>query len=150
MPKEERILYSDANGVRIGTVNAVFGQHKYATRNIEAALLASEAVIRWPGYAVMAVGIAAGFYGLLGDNTTWLLIGVAGLASGTLNLARKKQNYAVRLFTPRGAVLVLASRDKAYIQTVVDAVHRAMEAAKAPSEALRESLPPEGEGESLP
>ena len=147
MAKEERILYSDANGVRIGTVNAVFGQHKYATRNIEAALLASEAVIRWPGYAVMAVGIAAGFYGLLGDNTTWLLIGVAGLASGTLNLARKKQNFAVRLFTTKGAVLVLASRDKAYIQTVVDTVHRATEAARAPGADRENALPAQGEEE---
>ena len=138
MPREERILYSDANGVRVGTVNAVFGKYRYATRNIEAAILASEAVVRWPGYAVMAVGVACGFYGLLSDTTTWLLIGVAGLASGTLNLARKKQNYAVRLIIPKGPVLVLASRNKAYIQTVVAAVQRAMEAARAPAEAERQ------------
>jgi hypothetical protein len=127
MPREERIFYSDANGIRIGELNAVFGPNKYSTRNIQSALLARERVVRWPGYLVMLIGMAIMAYGML-TSFAWTLVGFAGVMSGTINLARKKDNYAIRLVTNKGPVLVLASRDKAYIQTVVDSIHRALAA----------------------
>ena len=135
MPKEERIYYSDSNNVRIGAMTAVFGQYRYATRNIEALSLAEESVIRWPAYAVMLVGVVALVYGTLTGNTTWLLIGVAGIGSGLLNFARKKRTYALRIVTPKGPVLVLAAKDRAYVQRVLAGLERAVNDAQRPAPA---------------
>src|SRR5690606_23667631 len=123
----------DANGVRIGSVNAVFGRHRYSVRNSEAVSLAEERLVRWPAYLVVPVGLVCLFFRIFWRWPTSILIRAAGNLSGVLHLARKKPTYAARIITPKGPVLVVAAKDKAYVQRVIDALDRAIRDTQHPA-----------------
>ena len=125
----ERNLYSDANGIRIGTDKAVFGDYTYAVRDISSVSMMSDRGVIWPGITVLLVGTALLIYGAL-FSPSWLIVGLAGAFSGSWNLQRKrkKARFGVRLLTPKGSAYVFASRDRQYVQRIIDAVKRAMEA----------------------
>ncbi len=136
MVNEERIYYSDANGVSVGTANVIFGKYKYATHNIESVGLVQRGAPRWPGLAIVLVGLGCLVYAAFSDPT-WYLVGAAGIISGAFNLWRKKPNFALQVITPRGPVLVLASRQKRYVETVMAALVRAMDASSSARAAQR-------------
>ena len=127
---DERVFYSDANHIRVGTRDAVFGNHKYGTRNIESVSIATQERRIWPG--VMAF-IAAGILIVIGYMTTstqWVLMGAASFTGGTFFFKRRKHTYGVRIVTSKGPVLVLASKQKSYVDDVKFAIERAIEATR--------------------
>ncbi|MDA1035292.1 MAG: DUF6232 family protein [Chloroflexi bacterium] len=128
---DERVFYSDANHIRVGTREAVFGNHKYGTRNIESVGIATQERRIWPG--VMAF-IAAGILITLGyvtNSTQWIFMGAASFTGGTFFFRRRKITYGVRIVTNKGPVLVLASKQKPYVDDVKLAIERAIEATRA-------------------
>ena len=125
----ERTLYADANGVRIGTTQLVFGQHSYATRNVSSANVVTEERRRWPGSAMMGVGGVLLVIGFL-SSPTLLLFGAVAFASGSFYFSRRRPTYAVRIVTSQGAALVLASRQRAYVESVRGAIVRAIDEAR--------------------
>ena len=128
---DERTYFANANGVRIGTSRLVFGSTAYATRNVTSASILREGPPMWPGYLVMAIGGVMFFYGLLAGSV-WGFIGVAGIMSGQFNLLRRRAKlaYGIRIVTPKGPVIALASRNRTYIQQVTTAVLKAVAAAE--------------------
>ena len=128
---EERVFYADANGVRISASRLVFGSHTYATRNVSSAFFIEERGITWPAYLVIVGGLGLLAWGALG-SPTWGVVGFLGIVSGLFNLSRKKRrrNYSIRLTTAKGPVLVLASRNRAYVDRIVPALHKAMALAR--------------------
>jgi hypothetical protein len=73
-------------------------------------------------------------------------VGAVAVLSGSLNLARKRSRYGIRITTQRGPVNVLASRDQRYVEVVADALLRAISAAHQSRETEREE-PEDGAGE---
>jgi hypothetical protein len=126
----ERIFYSDANGVRIGTTRAVFGKHQYGIRNITSVSIASERRRLWPGIMVMVIGVGALIAGLIMDSFEVMIVGAGGFFGGTMYFRRRKPTYAVRIVTNRGPVLVLASRQKWYVEQVKTAIQRSIDIAR--------------------
>ncbi len=124
------VFHMDANGVRISVDRAVFAEHVYATRNISSVVTVTDAGVRWPGKIMLALGLALIVAGLVISHTITLMFGAVAVLSGSLNLARKRPKYGVRIVTRRGPVYVLASQDKPYAETVSAALRRAVEAAR--------------------
>ena len=134
------VFHIDANGVRISVDRAVFAEHAYATRNIQSVVTVTDKGIRWPGMTMLFVGfglVAAGF--AIGHTIT-LMFGAVAILSGSLNLARKRPKYGVRIVTQRGPVYVLASQDKPYVETVSAALRKAVDASRR----RREAAPADG------
>ena len=132
------IFHMDANGVRISAHRSVFGEHTYATRNISAVDRIEDKGVRWPGIGTLTIGFVALAAGLALQHTFTLLIGAVAVLSGSLNLARKRPKYGLRITTQRGPVYVLASMDKHYVETVADALLRAVSVAHRAREASRD------------
>jgi hypothetical protein len=123
----ERNLYSDANGIRIGTVTAVFGDYSYPVRDISFVSRVLQRGIIWPGVAVLIVSTILLIVGAF-TNPNLMVVGAAGAFSGSWNLQRKRKKtlFGVRLLTPSGGAYVFASRDSQYVDRVVEAVKHAM------------------------
>ena len=119
----------DANGVRISAQRAVFAEHAYAPRNIRSVDRVEDKGIRWPGMGMLFLGFGIMIAGLILQHTITLMVGAVAVMSGSLNLARKKPRYGIRITTQRGPVYVLASRDKRYVEVVSDALLRAISVA---------------------
>ncbi|MEX2598394.1 MAG: DUF6232 family protein [Dehalococcoidia bacterium] len=125
---EERVFYSDANGIRIGSRNVEFGEYKYATRNVEAAYVVRQKMLRWPAFLIIAIGVGLFGYGFVSGDPIWFVVGMAGLVSGVINLSRKKRDHGVRLITAKGPVMVFATPEKAYAEKVLFSMRQAIEA----------------------
>ena len=132
------VFHMDANGVRISAQRAVFAEHAYAPRNISGVDRIEDKGVRWPGQATLALGFIIIAVGLFLQHTITLMVGAVAVMSGSLNLARKKPRYGIRITTQRGPVYVLASRDQRYVEVVADALLRAVSAAHRSREAARE------------
>ncbi len=128
---DERVFYADANRNRIGTREAVFGNHKYGTRNIQSVSIATQERRIWPGVmAMIAAGIliAAGY---ITNSLQWVFMGAASFTGGTFFFRRRRPTYAVRIVTNKGSALVLATKQKHYVDQVKLAIERAIEATRA-------------------
>ncbi len=121
----ERVFYTDANGIRIGTAHAAFGERTYATRDIRSVSLARDRPTRWPGVLVLFLGTGVLVWGAM-FNSTWMLVGAAGAFSGSLYVRRRKTTYGVRVVTDDGPAIAFTSSNRRYVDQVVTAVRRAM------------------------
>jgi len=125
---DERVFYSDANHIRVGTRAAVFGNHKYGTRNIESVSIATEERRIWPGVLAIIGAAVLITIGYIGNSVQWVFMGAASFTGGTFFFRRRKATYGVRIVTNKGPALVLASRQKSYVDDVKFAIERAIEA----------------------
>ena len=132
------VFHMDANGVRISAHRSVFGEHTYATRNIQSVDRVEDKGVRWPGIGTLFIGFVIMAVGLVLQHTITLVIGAVAVTSGSLNLARKRPRYGIRITTQRGPVYVLASRDKRYVEVVADALLRAISVAHRAREAAHD------------
>lgn len=126
----ERSFYTDANGIRITDRQLAFPKHSYAPRNVSAVRVVRHRGVIWPGLMVLFAGFGIMAWGALGNDWTVMFIGIAGMASGTFNLSRKRPAFGILLTTSKGPVYVLASRDKRYTDTLAAAVSKAISAAR--------------------
>ncbi len=124
------VFHMDANGVHISVDRAVFADHKYATRNISAVSTVMDRGNRWPGRITLGIAFVLITAGFVIDSMPVMFLGAAAVLSGSLNLARKKSQYGLRIRTQRGPVYVLASSDKHYVEIVSGALQRAMSDAR--------------------
>jgi membrane-bound ClpP family serine protease len=129
----ERVYYSDANGIRIGTEKAVFGKHTYTTRRIESVSIVRQTRWQTPGIIMMVLGVVLLPIGWFLGNSSVLLVGAVGFLSGTFYFRRKRPTFGVRIVTNRGSSFVLATFQKFYAEQVREAVLRAMEGTRTGS-----------------
>ncbi|MDE2836923.1 MAG: DUF6232 family protein [Chloroflexota bacterium] len=134
------VFHMDANGVRISAHRSVFGEHTYATRNIQSVDRVEDKGVRWPGMGTLFIGLVIVAVGFVLQHTITLMIGAVAVLSGSLNLSRKRPRYGIRITTQRGPVYVLASRDKRYVELVADALLRAVSVAHRGRTTEREEL----------
>lgn len=138
------VFHMDANGVRISAQRAVFAEHAYAPRNIRSVDRVEDKGVRWPGIFTMVLGFVIIGVGFIMQHTITVLIGAVAVMSGSLNLARKRPRYGIRITTQRGPVYVLASGDKRYVEVVSNALLRAISVAHQARRTTREE-PEDGE-----
>ena len=127
---DERVYYADANHIRIGTREAVFGEHKYGTRNIRSASIATQERRLWPGVLAVIAAVILIAMGYITNSVQWVFMGAASFTGGTFFFRRRKPTYAVRIVTNKGAVLVLATKQKHYADEVRLAIGRAIDATR--------------------
>ena len=141
------VFHMDANGVSISARRAVFAEHAYAPRNIRSVDRVEDKGIRWPGMGMLFLGFGIMIAGLILQHTITLMVGAVAVMSGSLNLARKKPRYGIRITTQRGPVYVLASRDQRYVEVVADALLRAVSVAHQGRVSAREEIEDGSSGE---
>ena len=132
----DHLFHMDANGVRISADRAKFGQHTYATRNISGLSSVTDRGNRIPGRITLVIGFTLIVTGFVIAHTITMAFGAVAILSGSLNLARKRPKFGLRITTQRGPVNVLAAADKRYVETVSKALLKAMSTAREAS-ALR-------------
>jgi hypothetical protein len=121
----ERIFYSDSNGIRIGTTEMTFAAHKYGTRNVSSASIETESRRKWPGMMMMVIGWALLVGGFWADSFQTMMMGAAGFAGGS---------FYLRLNTGKGPVFVVASRRKEFLEQIKEAVDRSIDASRSSSQ----------------
>jgi hypothetical protein len=131
----ERVYYSDANGIRVGNREMVFGDKRYAPRNVTSSAIATERRRTWPGYMMMLAGAAIMGYAISQVDYSVAMLGVAAFLGGSFYIRRRRPTYALQLTTAKGPVLVVASKNKAFLDGIKGAVDKAIAAAQAPREA---------------
>jgi hypothetical protein len=130
----ERIFYSDSNGIRIGTTEMTFAAHKYGTRNVSSASIETESRRKWPGIMIMVIGWALLVGGFWADSFQTMMMGAAGFAGGSFYFSRRKPTYGLRLNTRKGPVFVVASRRKEFLEQIKEAVDRSIDASRSSSQ----------------
>lgn len=127
----ERVFYSDSNGIRVGTAQMVFAKHRYRTRDVASASIETERRRRWPGITMMVLGAIVLGFGLTVDAYQTSMMGAAAFAGGTFYFSRRKPTYGLRLNTEKGPVFVVASRNKLFLEQVKEAVDRSIDISRA-------------------
>jgi len=127
----ERVFYSDSNGIRLGTAEIVFAKHRYRTRDVASASIETEGRRRWPGITMMVLGAAVLGLGLLVDAQQTSIMGAAAFAGGTFYFSRRKPTYGLRLNTAKESVFVVASRNKLFLGQVKEGIDRSIDASRA-------------------
>jgi hypothetical protein len=105
-----------------------FANQKFGTRNVSSASIETENRRRWPGIMMMVVGAAILVAGFASGSSQTMLMGAAGFMGGSMYFTRRKPKYGLRLNTSKGPVFVLASRNKAFMDQVKEAVDRSIDA----------------------
>ena len=128
----DRVYYSDVNGIRIGNRELVFGDRKWSPKNVGSASIATERRRAWPGYMMMVIGAIIMGYAIVNIDYSFGFMGVAGFLGGSFYIRRRRPTYALQLVTSKGPVLVLASKDKPFLEDVKKAVDRALIESRSP------------------
>ena len=128
----DRVYYSDVNGIRIGNRELVFGDRKWSPKNVGSATIATERRRAWPGYLMMIIGGVIMGYAIVNVDYSVAFMGVAGFLGGSFYIRRRRPTYALQLVTNKGPVLVVASKDKAFLEDIKKAIERALDETHMP------------------
>lgn len=127
-PSEEVLL--ETENIKVTTARAILGGKTYSMSNITSVRMAKASAIA----IVPVLGLAIGVMLMLGGFATirdsgrplLFILGLAFVAGGILSLIRAEPTYHVRIGTPSGEADVMSSKDQATIQTIVDAMNKAI------------------------
>jgi hypothetical protein len=122
----ERSFYSDDKGVNITGTRAIFGSTTYSMANISSVKTAVEPVKRSPGIITAIIGIVLLIIGIA-SGWTWLIVGgVIVLAIGAFIAWAASAKYHVRISSASGEATALSSKDKEYVDKIVQALNESM------------------------
>ena len=99
-------------------------------KNIESVAIVEDKAKRWPGRMTLLIGIVLIVIGFVIEQTVGMMLGAVALLSGSINLSRKRSRFGLRIMTKRGAVFVLASQDRGYVETVSIALQTAIDSSR--------------------
>lgn len=117
--QNEVTFYQDSQ-VTITQARFVTNSKTYAMRNISSVHLF--VIVKSKKLPVVMIIIGAAL--LLSDDSRW--IGILLAAAGALAIALMKNDFAVRISTNSGEANSIASKDRLYIQGIVDALNEAI------------------------
>jgi hypothetical protein len=124
---EEEIIYSDAN-VSVSTSRVIISGTTYALRNITSVKMTVTPAKQGCAIALIIVG-GLGLLGGLASKDgvlVGLIIGAIIIGLGVLWLRAVKADYHVTIASSSGEGNALTSRDRPYIQKIVDAINEAI------------------------
>ena len=124
------IFHMDSNGISVSVESAIFGEHEYQVKNIESVAIVEDKAKRWPGRMTLLIGIVLIVIGFVIEQTVGMMLGAVALLSGSINISRKRSRFGLRIMTKRGAVFVLASQDRGYVETVSIALQTAIDSSR--------------------
>lgn len=126
---KETIYYQDTS-VTVSNKRAILGGNTYPVRNITSVSMGNVAP---GGTALIMILIIAGLilafvgFGLAQFGSYLILgVGIALIVAGLAIMVINRPSYAVRIGSASGETNALVSKEKAYIQAVVDALNRAI------------------------
>jgi putative Ca2+/H+ antiporter (TMEM165/GDT1 family) len=128
--EKEMTFYSDARGVRITSARLIVGDTTYAMANI--ASVETKRVS--PGYGRVALLVILGMFFVIGSTPSAigkgspadLILGVLFVAGGVWLAITQKPNYQLRITSASGESSPLASKERAYVEKIVQAINESM------------------------
>ena len=132
MVEQEKFFWNSEN-IKITNARAIFRDTTYALANITSVKLFKQPPSKTPTIILVIVGLILGGAGLCvfssGNDPggiVILVLGVAAIGFGIYISTKAKPNYFVRISSSSGEVDALQSKDRAFIQSIVDAVNQAI------------------------
>lgn len=130
----ETTYYSDDRGVRITNARAVFGSKTYAMSNISSVSLHIIPPSRAGGCIVALLSIIFMFCALgtaVPEDTRFvgllaLFVGLGGVLGGILWMYSMQPLYAVRIAATSGEIQAASSKDREYIESLINALNEAI------------------------
>jgi hypothetical protein len=124
--REEVIVYSDENGVRVTSSRLIIGQTTYAMLNITSVSCAADPPSRIGPLFFGIFGALLFFAGLSGKVTQLALVGFSLLAIGGLWWKLQKTHYFLKVASASGEAKAVTSTDKQRVDRIVQAVNEAI------------------------
>lgn len=128
MSTQETIYYQDES-IIVTNTRAVLGTKTYAMANITSVSMGVIPANRVPGIVLALIGLAiAGCAcSVVGkDAASVIVFGLIVLGLGIAIAAAPKTRYVVKIGSASGEANALVSKDKEYIQKIVNAVNEAI------------------------
>lgn len=123
---EETVYYSDS-AIQVTNARAVLGGKTYAMANITSVTMGEKPVNRTPGIVIAIVGLSiAACTSTASNSAGGVIFGILVLAAGIAIAAIAKPSYIVRLGSASGESDALISKDREYIQKIVNAINEAI------------------------
>jgi hypothetical protein len=124
---EETTFYSDG-AIRVTNARAVIGGKTYAMANITSVSMGTRPANRNPGIVIAIVGllIAACTGIMASDGAGGIVFGILVLVAGIVVAVIAKPSYIVRIGSASGEADALVSKDREYIQKIVNATNEAI------------------------
>jgi len=124
----ETTYYQDG-AITISNSRAVLGAKTYAMVNITSVTMGEKPANRTPGIVLALIGLAiAACAGSMGSDSAsgGIVIGILAIIGGIALAALVKPSYVVRIGSAGGESDALISKDREYIQKIVNAVNEAI------------------------
>jgi hypothetical protein len=123
----EENIYSD-NNVSVSTSRIAVGGTTYALRNISSVKMATTPAKTGCAIALIIVGIiwAIAIIGSKGGALGAIILGGGCIAVGVFWLRAARADYHVAITSNAGEVRALTSKDRTYIQKIVDSINEAI------------------------
>ncbi len=122
MAEEKEItFYSDGRGVRITNTRVIVGATTYAMANISSVSMAKKPANRTLGIVLAILGVIL----LVIPASAVRVFGVVLLGLGILIAVIAKPTYTVRIGSASGESDAISSKDKVYIQKIVQSMNEA-------------------------
>lgn len=126
MEKEKEIsFYSNEHGVRITNTRAIIGSTTYSMANITSVAMGVKPANRTPGIAIAICGFIVLLIAAPLESSGLAIFGVILLLIGIPAAIVVTSTYVVRIGSASGEADAISSKEKEYIQTIVDAMNEA-------------------------
>ncbi|HEV2493295.1 MAG TPA: DUF6232 family protein [Terriglobia bacterium] len=124
--KEEVTFYSDDRGVRITNTRLTVDNTTYAMANITSVSIEQEDRSYTRPGLLSLIGLVVLFIGLGTSSGAAAVFGLLALVGGVWWAYSLEPDYYVRISSAAGESSTLFTREKAYVEKVVHAIHEAI------------------------
>ena len=121
---DEVIFYQDQS-IKITNTRAIFGEKTYAMGNITSVMTGTVPANRVAGIAMTILGIATAICGG-SARAEGAIVGIVIIIIGFVLAGNAKTKYTVKIGSAGGETDALISKDKKYIQEIVNALNDAI------------------------
>ena len=130
---EEICFYADDRGVRVTNTRLIYRQTTYMMADLTSVKLETKPVNYVPAILLIIIGIAITVLGVVATSITSinspspfiLTLGAASIVGGIVWAILTKTEYTVKITSASGEEEPIRSKDKAYIQGIVNAINEA-------------------------
>jgi hypothetical protein len=132
MNNQEKVFY-DSKNIKITNTRAIFHNTTYALANIASVKIFTKPPSQAPVALLVIGGILLGSIGaciLSGDSNpggyVLIVLGLVAIGLGIYISTKLKPDYLVRISSSSGEVDALKSREKQFIERIVNAINQAI------------------------
>jgi hypothetical protein len=122
----EKTYYSDQQGIRITSTRAIIDNKTYSMANVSSVARGRVPASYGGAIVMMMIGLLLALGGFGGSSIELGVTGLLVLVVGIVIAASLKDTWTVRITAASGEMDALRSKNKQYVDTVVNAINEAI------------------------